>query len=88
MITEKKLKKIGFKKKWFSDDSGYWFELKFKHKGIKLRLSVQTDKNREVYYLEVKVFDSQFTHEQYESLYKKPLLSKQFYKDLRTFKLI
>jgi len=31
-FTEQDLKSLGFKRKWASDKSGYWYENKFNHK--------------------------------------------------------
>lgn len=40
---EKKLKKLGFKKKWLSDKSGFWFEKNFKYKDLRLQLMADLD---------------------------------------------
>ena len=42
---EKELSKLGFKKCWFSDKSGYWFEKKVKYKDFKLQFICETDRN-------------------------------------------
>ena len=42
---EKELSKLGFKKCWFSDRSGYWFEKKVKYKDFKLQFICETDRN-------------------------------------------
>ena len=42
---EKELSKLGFKKCWFSDRSGYWFEKKVKYKDFKLQFTCETDTN-------------------------------------------
>ena len=44
MKHKKKLKKLGFKKKWLEDKSGYWFEKKLPHPYFKkLTLNVDLD---------------------------------------------
>jgi len=40
---EQTLKDLGFKKKWFSDKSGYWWAYKFKRSGVKYKISVEDD---------------------------------------------
>jgi len=44
-VTEQDLIKLGFKRKWFDDKSGYWFEKRFKHNICgKLSIEVITDR--------------------------------------------
>lgn len=40
---EAQLVKLGFKKHWLSDKSGYWFEKKLKSKDFKSKLIVETE---------------------------------------------
>lgn len=44
---EDKIKQLGFKKKWLSDKSGYWFERHYKIKdlGLECKFYIETDKN-------------------------------------------
>lgn len=42
---ESELIKLGFKKIWFSDKSGYWFERKSKMKDLKLMFYVEPERN-------------------------------------------
>ena len=44
MKEEQELKKLGFKKKWLSDKSGYWFQYSFKIKDLKLKFIVEDHK--------------------------------------------
>jgi len=55
-VNEKLLIGSGFKKKWFSDQSGYWFEktldLSFPiSKGVKLKALAEPDTGR--YYIDI-----------------------------------
>ncbi len=55
---ESEIKKLGFKKKEFSDKSGRWWEYKFKFKDFKCKLTVESD--RKAAYLDIKVYDWNF----------------------------
>ena len=44
---EMKLIKLGFKRKWLDDKSGYWMEYSFKGAlGLKYSIDVETDRKR------------------------------------------
>ena len=49
---EKELVKLGFKKNWLSDKSGYWMEKKFKLKNLNLKFVVESD--RKIFILGIK----------------------------------
>ena len=38
-------KKLGFKKKWLSDHSGYWMEFKKDFKDLKVQFIIESDRN-------------------------------------------
>lgn len=40
---EKEIIKLKFKKLWFNDKSGYWFEKKIKYKDLDLKLIIESD---------------------------------------------
>lgn len=50
---EKELNKLGFRKKWLQDKSGYWLEKPFKFKGLDFKLVAETDKK--LLYLQVRL---------------------------------
>lgn len=41
---EKELIKLGFKKKWLVDKSGYWMEKGFKYKDLRMKFYIETDR--------------------------------------------
>lgn len=52
---EIELIKLGFKRVWFSDKSGYWMEKNFRFNYLNFKLNVETDNKRA--FLEVKHYD-------------------------------
>ncbi len=40
---EIELIKLGFKRRWLPDKSGFWLEYNFKHKDIKMQIYVEVD---------------------------------------------
>ena len=59
---ERGLIKIGCKRVWFSDKSGYWLEKNFKFKDLNLRLYIEPDQKK--FYFSIKLE----TPEQYETI--------------------
>ena len=70
---EKELKKLGFKKKWLSDRSSYWFEKPFKLKDIKFIFIIQLDPDK----FELDIYDDSINCEE---------TVKSFKCDLKTIK--
>ncbi len=46
---ESDLINFGFKQKWFSDKSGFWFEYKRKLNGIRFKISIEDDSKGDYY---------------------------------------
>lgn len=52
---EIELVKLKFKRVWFSDKSGYWFEKKVKYKDFKLTFVIETD--NKLFFLDCETFE-------------------------------
>ena len=66
---EIELIKLGFKRKWFVDKSGYWFEKSFKKGDFKLRFTIETD--NKIFGLDCLVYqysNKKLTSPQYEAI--------------------
>lgn len=50
MITEKFLKDAGFKKKWLSDKSGYWWELTLTLKDFPAKISITVEQEMDIFW--------------------------------------
>jgi hypothetical protein len=77
---EKELSNIGFKKRWLSDKSGYWFEKNVNYKDFKLQFICETDRN--LFLMSVKTFEyygDKMNSSDYENI-------KKFKCDLKTIK--
>lgn len=61
---EAKLIKLGFKRRWLSDKSGYWMEKSLGSKDVKFRLNVETDHNLLV--MEAKVGDGTYYKDRFK----------------------
>lgn len=70
---DKELIKLKFKKKWFDDKSGYWFEKKVKYKDFKLGFTVQTD--NKLFIMECQTYE-----------YSSRVLNKRQAEDIAMFK--
>jgi len=72
--------KLGFKKKWLDDKSGYWLEKKSIDRDFKIRFTIESDHNS--FSLEVMVFEpniKKLQDGQYEAV-------KLFKCDIKTIK--
>ena len=77
---ENTAKKLGFKKKWCDDKSGYWLELKKDFKDLKVKFYIESDRN--LFSMSVMVYDEnikKLTKGQYETV-------KLFKYDTKTIK--
>lgn len=56
MVTEEFLKPLGFKKKWLSDKSGFWFEYRFYKDRIYYKFIIELSKPN-LFSLEIRTGD-------------------------------
>lgn len=68
---EIQLIKLGFKRHWLSDKSGYWFEKETKFKDLKLKFIVETDYKLALMQVQTgEYFNSKFKLNQWEDVFK------------------
>jgi hypothetical protein len=70
---EKEISKLGFKKIWFQDKSGYWMEKSIKFKDLKIRFYVESD--NKLFLMTVltgETFNNKLTLRNYEDVAKFP----------------
>ena len=66
---ESEIKKLGFKKGWFMDKSGYWYSYKKKYKDLDIEFIVESD--HKYFCMQVKVYKGdlkKLTRGQYEDV--------------------
>ena len=78
---ESDIKKLGFKKQWFQDKSGYWFIKVFKYKDLSMRFYLEAD--NKYFSLQIKTGDLYRSKSKLDSVYND---AAKFKCDLKTIK--
>lgn len=72
---EQKIEKLGFKRKWFQDRSGYWYIKPIEYKDLKLNIYIEVDRK----YLGLQVKTANYISNE--------LKSNKYYDDVKKYEL-
>jgi len=78
---EIEIQKLGFKRRWLTDKSGYWFEKKFKLKDLKSQFIIETD--HKLFQLEIMTYEIGYDQKMYAKHYHEVA---KFKCDIKTIK--